>query len=60
MLISSPATLALFATDQRKKLKLSQAEVGNRVGLRQQTISDFENKSRWHTIRYLIPYTLRN
>lgn len=43
MLISSPKILALIATDQRKKLKLSQADVGNRVGLRQQTISDFEN-----------------
>ena len=43
MLISSPKLLALFAANQRKKLKLSQAEVGDRVGLQQQTISDFEN-----------------
>ncbi len=42
MLITSPKLLALFVTNQRKKLKLSQAEVGDRVGLKQQTISDFE------------------
>lgn len=29
---------------QRKKLKLSQAEVGDLVGLKQKTISAFENK----------------
>lgn len=44
MLIRSPKELALLAISQRKKLKLSQAEVGNLVGLRQKTISAFENK----------------
>jgi len=44
MLIRSPNDLALFVTSQRKKLKLSQTEVGNLVGLKQTTISAFENK----------------
>ena len=44
MLIRSPKELALIISHQRKKLKLSQAEVGKLVGLKQQTISEFENK----------------
>lgn len=44
MLIPSPKDLALLITNQRKKLKLSQAEVGKLVGLKQQTISEFEIK----------------
>ncbi len=44
MLIHSPKELALLVISQRKNLKLSQAEVGNRVGLKQQTISEFEIK----------------
>jgi HTH-type transcriptional regulator/antitoxin HipB len=44
MLIRSPKELALIVISQRKKLKLSQAEVGRRVGLKQQTISEFEIK----------------
>jgi HTH-type transcriptional regulator/antitoxin HipB len=44
MLIHSPKELAFLITNQRKKLKLSQAEVGKLVGLKQQTISDFEIK----------------
>lgn len=44
MLIRSPQELALFVISQRKKLKLSQAEVGSQVGLKQKTISAFENK----------------
>jgi len=44
MLIRSPKELALLITNQRKKLKLSQAEVGKLVGLKQQTISEFELK----------------
>ncbi len=44
MLIHSPKELALFVLNQRKKLKLSQSEVGRRVGLKQKTISAFENK----------------
>ncbi len=44
MLIHSPKELALFIISQRKKLKLSQADVGKLVGLKQQTISEFETK----------------
>lgn len=44
MFIRSPTELALLVMNQRKKLKLSQAEVGNLVGLKQTTISAFENK----------------
>ena len=44
MLIRSPKELALFVITQRKKLKLSQAKVGQLVGLKQQTISEFEIK----------------
>jgi HTH-type transcriptional regulator/antitoxin HipB len=43
MLIHSPKELALFVIDQRKQRKLSQAEVADLVGLRQSTISAFEN-----------------
>ncbi len=42
MLIHSPKELALFIISQRKKHKLSQAKVGKLVGLKQQTISEFE------------------
>ena len=42
MHIRSPKELALFAINQRKHLKLSQAAVGKLVGLKQQTISEFE------------------
>ena len=44
MFIRSPKELALLVISQRKKLKLSQAEVGKLVGLKQQTISEFEIK----------------
>jgi len=44
MLINSPKELALLIINQRKKLKLSQVEVGNLVGLKQKTISALENK----------------
>ncbi|MEO8400298.1 MAG: helix-turn-helix domain-containing protein [Gammaproteobacteria bacterium] len=42
--IRSPKELALAVINQRKKLKLSQADIGNLVGLKQQTISSFEIK----------------
>lgn len=44
MLVRSPKELALLVISHRKKLKLSQAEVANLVGLQQKTISAFENK----------------
>ncbi|MFJ1268184.1 helix-turn-helix domain-containing protein [Legionella lytica] len=42
-IIHSPAELSLLIKNQRKKLKLSQAEVGDLVGLKQKTISAIEN-----------------
>ncbi|WP_131782834.1 helix-turn-helix domain-containing protein [Legionella gresilensis] len=45
MLIHSPRELAIFIKNQRKKLKLSQQEVANLVGLKQKTISAIENDS---------------
>ena len=44
MLIRSSKELAILIGNQRKKLKLTQVEVGDLVGLRQKTISAFENK----------------
>lgn len=44
MIIPSAKELAALMTDQRKKLNLTQAEVADRVGLKQKTISAFENK----------------
>jgi HTH-type transcriptional regulator / antitoxin HipB len=43
MIIRSTRELAEFAKDYRKRKKLSQVEIGDRVGLRQKTISDFES-----------------
>ena len=42
-IIHSPADLSLLIKNQRKKLKLSQAEVGELVGFKQKTISAIEN-----------------
>lgn len=44
MFVRSPKELALLVIHQRKKLKLSQSEVANLVGLKQKTVSAFENK----------------
>lgn len=44
MLIRSPKELALMIANQRKKLKLSQTEVSQLVGLKQKTISALENR----------------
>ncbi|MCW5589294.1 MAG: helix-turn-helix domain-containing protein [Legionellales bacterium] len=42
--IHSPKELALMVVEKRKKLKLSQSMVAKQVGLKQQTVSAFENK----------------
>lgn len=42
MIISSARDLALYLNDKRKQLKMSQAEVADLVGLKQDTISKFE------------------
>lgn len=44
MLLHAPKELALLVINRRKKLNLSQAAVANRVGLKQKTVSAFENK----------------
>lgn len=44
MLIHAPKELALMVMNHRKKLKLNQTEVAKLVGLKQKTISAFENK----------------
>ena len=43
MIIRSAKDLALYLNDQRKQLKMSQTEVADLVGLKQDTISKFEN-----------------
>lgn len=42
MLLHSPKDLALFVLTHRKKMKLSQGALAERVGLKQQTVSAFE------------------
>ncbi len=42
MLIHSPTELATLVKAHRQKLKMSQAEISDLVGLRQQTLSEFE------------------
>jgi HTH-type transcriptional regulator / antitoxin HipB len=44
MLIHSTQELAEFTRDYRKRKHLSQAEASDRVGLRQKTVSAFENR----------------
>ncbi len=44
MIINSVKELALYLTDKRKQLKMSQSDVAELVGLKQDTISKFENK----------------
>lgn len=44
MYIRSPKDLALFVVNQRKKLNLSQSEVAKLIGIKQSTLSSFENK----------------
>ncbi len=43
MLITSPEILGQHIRNQRKEQKQSQAEVADRVGLKQATVSSFEN-----------------
>ncbi len=43
MIIRSAKDLALYLNDQRKQLKMSQTEVADLVGLKQDTVSKFEN-----------------
>jgi len=43
MILHSTQELAEYIRDRRKRQKLSQSEVGDRVGVKQATISSFEN-----------------
>jgi HTH-type transcriptional regulator / antitoxin HipB len=45
MFVPSSKALAQFARDYRSRHKLSQTELGDRVGLPQKTVSAFENKT---------------
>jgi HTH-type transcriptional regulator / antitoxin HipB len=44
MIVHSTKELAEYIKDHRKRERLRQAEVSDRVGLRQMTVSAFENK----------------
>lgn len=44
MIIHSPQALANYLRDHRKHIKLSQSDISDRVGIRQETVSAFENK----------------
>ncbi len=44
MKVTSPASLASTVRDQRTLNKLSQVKAAERVGIKQTTVSDFENK----------------
>ena len=44
MKVTSPAVLACLVRDHRKLSKLTQAETAEQVGIKQTTISDFENR----------------
>ena len=43
MIIYSPQQLAILASSKRKNMGLTQANVADKVGLQQKTISAFEN-----------------
>lgn len=44
MLLHSSKELARFMSNQRKQKQLSQAQLGSQVGLKQTTVSKFENR----------------
>jgi HTH-type transcriptional regulator / antitoxin HipB len=44
MIVHSSQEIAEFIKDRRKRRKFSQSEVGDRVGIKQATVSGFENK----------------
>lgn len=57
MHIRSPKELALIVIEQRKKMKLTQTELANLIGLKQKTISAFENKperTKLSTLFYIL------
>lgn len=54
MIMNTPKSLAAFVKDSRKQKGLSQSEVASRVGLRQATISEFENNPDRTSIETLL------
>ncbi|MEM8180555.1 helix-turn-helix domain-containing protein [Morganella morganii subsp. sibonii] len=44
MKVTSPATLANAVRDQRKISKMNQTQTAELIGIKQTTVSDFENK----------------
>ena len=44
MIVHSPEELALMVRNYRKQAKISQAKAGDLVGMKQTTLSAFENK----------------
>ncbi len=44
MKVTSPAALANAVRDQRKISKMSQTQTADLIGIKQTTVSDFENK----------------
>lgn len=45
MFIRGPRELGIFVSDKRRKNNLTQAQIADKVGLRQKTVSAFENHS---------------
>ncbi|PHM42722.1 helix-turn-helix domain-containing protein [Xenorhabdus szentirmaii] len=57
MKITSPKILAVAIREQRKKMGLAQKETADRVGMKQSTVSGFENtpdKSKLETLFKLL------
>lgn len=57
IILRSAAELAMLVINQRKKLKLSQSMVAKKIGVKQQTISSFENKpesTKLQTLFYIL------
>ncbi|MDC9594487.1 helix-turn-helix domain-containing protein [Xenorhabdus sp. IM139775] len=57
MKITSPQTLAVAIREQRKKIRLTQKDTADRVGMKQSTVSGFENnpeKSKLETLFKLL------
>nr|WP_196532447.1 MULTISPECIES: helix-turn-helix domain-containing protein [Proteus] len=44
MKVTTPAMLSAAMRDKRKQSKLTQAQTAKQVGIKQTTVSDFENK----------------
>ena len=53
MIIRGPEELSFYVRNQRKAQKRSQSTIGDSVGLKQSTISEFENKSNASRIETL-------